>query len=278
MNNKEAGFEIRTRARKVNPEEVWGSHYQVPEIIGQGSGSGFTLKGLHLPKEWENQAKRLESINPEVMANTCQEYCSPWEFSLRKLRLDNNNVLKEVVIKNNKTNRCCRLSLSGSYFDQEKGIYISEDLKTIEPAIILQQIGCTFLRAGWHENGYPCVSGNRRTGFGPGFGQNCLQIPEKYYYGTDIVTRANYQEKFINNAHNIAGRFGTEIRSIHFSPRGILDSVDVQGDRTGYFLDLDDKNNPRFSSHNVDTPEQATVLHNIIASHINFLLDKDNLK
>ena len=180
--NKEAGFGIQARVEQpVNPEVVWGSQYKLSEIIGHGSGQGFELSGLSLPRDWELGITKLKSINFDVISNSCREMCLPWNYDLNLICFDRNNVLKEVIITDNKTNSNSRLILSDSFIEKEKGVYVGENLKTIEPTIILQQIGCMFLQAGWSENGYPCVSGNRHTGFGPGFGQNCLQIPEKYY-------------------------------------------------------------------------------------------------
>ena len=276
MNNKEAGFGIQTREQPVNPEVVWGSDFKIVQIIGLGSGQGFTFDGLNLPREWEANIPKLKQINPEVLTDYCQNLCEPWNFNLEKLHLDKNNVLKEVIIKNNKTQDLSHLVLSEEFREQERGIYVGKNINKIEPAIILQQIGCQFLRSGWYENGYAIISGNPGSMFGSGFGSDNLKIPKKTFEGTEVVTNSHYQQNFINDAHNIAGRFGENIRSIHFTPRGILSSVDVVGDRVGYFLDLDDKRNSKFTSHNVDTPEQAAVLHNIVASHINFILQKEN--
>ncbi len=271
--NKEAGFDRRiSQEIPINPEDVWGSDFRIVEIVANGTGKDFKITGLNLPREWELKLDNLKAISPQRMTDFYTKICSDWDFSLESLKLDPNNVLKEVQIKNNKTNTISKLHLASFPFE-EKGIYEAENLTTIDAAFIFQEIGASYLKSIWNENDYAYIGGNRIS-MGGGFGPDGLKVPKKYFESQDTVTNSYYQEKFIYNAHNIAGRFGLDLLDLGFNDRGILNFVSVQGDRTTYALE--NRNDPKYHSHNVDTPEQAAVLHNIVASHINFLLEKDN--
>ena len=59
-----------------------------------------------------------------------------------------------------------------------------------------------------------------------------------------------------------------------FDERGLLTSVAVNGDRTCYYLADGGQLSRRYEAHNTDTPYQALAMHNIVASYINFLLEK----
>lgn len=269
MVRKEAGSDHINHETVVNPEEVWGSEFRVLEIIGNGTGKDFEITGLNLPREWELKLKELKLINKDVIKNNYDEICSDWGFSLDKLYLDRKNILREIVIKNDQTNDISKLVLTDQFPFKEQGIYQTENTKTIESVFLLQQLGCIYLKTFRTENDYAYIAGSKGC-----LGSRGLKVPEKYFKSDSIVTHSGYQQNFIYNAYNIAGRFGLDLENIHFDDKGILDFVHIQGNAATYALEK--RNNRQYSEHNIDTLEQAMALHTIVASYINFLLERDN--
>lgn len=276
MNNKEIIFEnFTSKETEVNPEIVWGSEQRVTEIVGLGSGRGFELKGINLPKDWDQSIENLRRINLDNFKKYSAEICNKWNFSLEQVVFDPNKVLKEVKIKNTKNNIESRIFLPDYGVDAKNGIYLSENLNTIEPVMIFQELMADYLDFGWgDEFDYGYVAYNEKSSHGGNFGPIDLEIPSQFFNSGKNLTHEGFQKDFAIEASNITGRFGINLKEIKFNDRDLLTVVGVTGNRTCYFLENGGRGTNKFESHNVDTPYQAAALHTIVASYVNFLLGK----
>lgn len=275
MNNKEAGFErFVNREDEVNPELVWGSSQKVIEIVGLGSGRGFELKGINLPKNWNESIDNLKNIHIDKLQDYNQGICKKWNFSLEKTVLDHNNVLKEMVIKN-KDDELSRLVLAEFGIEQQRGQYLADGLNKIEPVMIFQEIMADYLDFGWGDDfDYGHILCDPKRSMGSGFSPLDLEVPKDFFESREILTNEYFQKELINRAFNITGRFGMNLEDLSFDKRGLLTSVAVSGDRTCYYLEEFGSRDNKYVSHNVDNAYQAAALHTIVASYINFLLKK----
>lgn len=281
--------DIIIQKQLVNPEKVWGDKQKVVEIVGLGSGNGFGLKGINLPRDWEGSIDFLKGLDTKGLAMMNSYVCEKWGFGLEKIIYDKNNILTEAVIRKiNNTGKeqsdvVAKISLAGIYtMEEECGEYLTKGLDHIAPAMIFQEIMARYLDIVWNgqeqnENfDYGYIGG----GYGDsqiigGFGPSDLKIPKHIFEINRQITDENYQIGFESKASNIAGRFGLDLLGIEFNDKGILSSVSVDGNATGYDLSSSYGHNNEYSGHNVDSAYQAAALHTVVAAHINYLLEKD---
>jgi len=265
--------QINISEEEISPEDVWGNDFKFIEIIGHGSGRGFGIEGLNLPKGWEKRLGRLESVDISVIAKNFDSLCEEWEYSLEEINFDKNKVLKEVIIRNKTTSDSSSLILSGQIPGLNDGIYQAVNLPTIESVFLLQQLGARYLNIfDWGEFKHSYIVGEKGMDLGSAY----LRIPKKILGRGETITNQRFQSQFHINASNIAGRFGLSLRRLFFDERGLLGNIDIDvSGSCGYYLDPSG-NNLEYSSHNVDTLEQAATLHTIVASFINHLLVLDS--
>lgn len=262
-----------TLSKEVDPDEVWGNPQRIIEIIGEGSGNGFRLKGANLPREWEKSLDIIKKIDLSRFTNLHAEICVERGYKLEEMSFDSNNILTLASIRNLEDGLISEISLSDSWlFKRERGEYISNNLRKIGSAVIFQAMLSRYLGYGWGDNfGYGYIDGPGNGGYGP----RNLKVPKDIFDKESQITGKDYQKDFCNEAHNIAGRFGLEMTGIDFDERGILHTVNVAGNSTYYSLEDCGYNQRRqYVPHNVDRADQAAALHGIVASHINSLLDK----
>lgn len=275
---KEFSSKVISVGPNVDDRDVWGDEKRLVEIVGLGSGHGFRLSNINLPKNWENSLEVLKNVDLNRFESFNTAICEKWGFTLDKMVFDPNKILKEISVSNNKRTCVYSMSLSEFYVDKQRGRYIADNLDRIEPAMIFQEIAATYFNFGWGDGfdyGHICSDPQSPMG---GFGPLDLKIPKNIFNLDQIITNGHYQENFINNAFNIAGRFGLSAENIKFNDKGILTEVSVGDGRTSYYLDDRGHYDNTYVSHNVDNSYQAAALHDIVASYINFLLEGDYLK
>lgn len=275
MNNKEGNLgSLLSRENEVSPETVLGSQQRVAEIIGLGSGRGFELRGINLPKNWSVSIDNLKAIHVNKYESYIDGICRKWDFLLNKIVFDKNNALREITIGNRK-GELSRIFLAEFGKDKEKGVYLTEGLDKIESVMIFQEIMASYLDYGWGDDfNYGYILCNPKNTMGGGFGPIDLDIPIDILESRNILADVYIQRFFSNQAFNIAGRFGLELEEIKFDKRGLLTGVGVSGDRTSYSLGDSVSSRGSYSAHNVDTPYQAAALHTIVAKYINSLSKK----
>ena len=259
---------IIKQSSKVNAEEVWGDYQKVVDITGLGSGKGFEIDNANLPKGWESSSLNIE---PKVFAGFYSSMCEDRGLQLQEMSFDPNKILTEAIIRD-KNNILSRLYLDNDCVRPDKGKYLTDNLHKIGAAVLFQDMISRYLGYCWgNKFDYGYIDGLDRGGYMP----VDLKVPKDIFEKKDQITNAYYQNGFCNQAHNIAGRFGLELKDVNFDDRGILHSVNVAGDSTYYSLaDCGQNMNRKYVSHNVDSAEQAAVLHGIVSLYINYLLGR----
>lgn len=269
---------INISKENIDPRIVWGSKKRIIEIIGQGSGRGFELKNANLPERWEDSIDRSRQIDLGRLALNNSEICEKWGYNLEAIDFDQNGVLRTMSIKNcdGKDVSTLELSSSGHQRETEKGIYVTNNIDSIEAAIVTQEILSRYL--GFLSDDdfkYGYIGSSSSVVMGGGFGPVGLEIPKDIFRRDEEITGEGYQTHLYEQAINIAGRFGIQLEGVDFDDRGALRSVSVEGDRVYYGLGDSGRRSNKYESHNVDNAYQAAVLHGIVALYINFLLDKE---
>jgi len=248
---------------EVDPKVVHGSEAKILEITRLERNRGFGLNNVNLPNNWDRSIGILRRIVRERFIKDSSEICRRWNFSLEETVFDPNNIIKEIVINDSRKGSISRMFLGEMV--RKKGVYLSENLMTIESVMIFQRIMGSYLNFGWGENFYyGYILGDPETGLC--FNPWCLRIPEKIIKFDGEITNEFYQQKFRSRAANIAKKFDLDLgEELLFNKKGLLRSVSIYGDRSYFSLE----NDGLYCSHNVDTPNQAVALHTIVASFIN---------
>lgn len=255
------------KEKPVNPEEVWGSKFRIPTVIGQGSGQGFEFDGLHLPRGWEAAIPELKTISRKTFKEFFRVYCQEMGYSAGKVNFDpSTGVLVKLTVK---TDPVSELSLVESFVEKEKGIYRAHHLRDAGAAIVLQKTISVFLnqvaRGADMAQPYPFIEGSREAGYFP----VDLKIPEEFLEVEKPLTDDHFQEILRMRASNIAGRFGQTLKWIQFDERGI--PIEFQlSERNRCYYGINRLG--EYYAHNVDTASQALALQGMTAPFINQLL------
>jgi len=199
-------------------------------------------------------------------------------YDLNEITFDTNKILTKLIISNGDKSEVS-LELGGRFFREvERAEYTTKNLSKIGSAVLVQALISDYLSIGWGNDGFRYgyigyVGGDMGSYFPAE-----LEIPKTINLD-EMVTNEYYQEYFRDNANNIAGRFGTNLKNIEFTKNGLLHLAEVDG-VNGCYYSLDGASRGKFgrqyNCHNVDNARQAAALHGIVASYVNFLLDKQS--
>lgn len=269
MNYKEAGFDsfAPKKEGEVNPEIVLGSEKRVMTFVVLENGN-FDIEGLNLPKEWNSNINKLEKEDFEEFHNFIPVVCNKWDFSLEKIVCDKKEILKEIVIKNNKNNSVSKIKLN----ENKEGKYLCENLNSIESLMIFQEVMSYYFDDMWGEDGFSVEN------FSYGriichplkneFETKELIIPRKYIRSDDELMSKKDQDNFIEKNIILAKKFGVNLKKIEFD-EDLLKSVVIDS-KANYFFNKDE-----YFSEEVNQSRDAIVLHNVVAAYINSLLEKN---
>lgn len=273
MENKPE-IQFTYKGTEVDKDEVWGGPKRIVEIEGLGSGRGFKLNNINLPRDWDESKDKLKNFDLKRFETLNQEICEKWGFELERIVFDPSKILKEISVKNPKTDLVSKMALSDMWLAR-KGDYVTDNLESVEPTMIFQEVAASYFNCVWGDKfSYGSIYCDTKSKLGGGYNPLWLEVPQDIYESDGILVGEHYQEELIHEAFNISGRFGLKIKDIDFDDRGLLTYVAVDGDRTCYYLENAGISSRRYQGHNIDTPYQALAMHNIVASYINFLLDK----
>lgn len=251
--------------KSISPERVWGKDFRIPSIVGEGSGLGFKIENLHLPKDWETKISELKKINYEHFYNVFKQECEEFELKPGLMKYDSKGILRELTIN---TSPVSKLYLNLE-FQESEGNYKSENIMHPLTAIVMQKFTAKFLNLLLEKDnklhrGYPYIAG--------GWGHFCpmnLIVPEKFMKSEEVLYS---QEAFKIEASNILGRFGFTLKNIFFDEKnGLLTSFSLsEGLSCGFYIERTDG---VYCAHNVDDSYQAAALFGVGATYINHLLE-----
>ncbi len=258
--------------KRVNLDGVRGREFRIPAITGQGSGEGFDFSGLHLPQGWRQHIKEIRKIDWDKREAFFESICHNQGVEPHKITVDENTgVLISASIR---TKPLSRIQLSDQFPGEQEGIYRGVHVDNLRSAIALQRLTATFLSRLWEmvnpalSRYFALIDGKFQVSY---FSLN-LSIPDECLQPEKPLTCSTFQDSFMLEASNIAGRFGLTLGPNWFDKRGILDSFDIEeGNACSYYLDPNKKSGD-YHQHNVYTPEQVSALHGIGSSFINQLL------
>jgi hypothetical protein len=251
------------------PEMIVGGSFRVPSIIGEGSGRGFKLDGLQLPFEWDTAAVGYSEKDGEFRYELFNADCERNGLQAGKMVLDRNTgLLMQLMVHASDSEASVGIN---SNWDLERGNYSSSRIYDIQSAILLQRQIALYLsgiasKAGIEQD-YPYIDGGNGV-----FYSQSLAIPQ-FVLEADALVMGDYgQQRFREQASNIAGRFGLSLKHVAFDDRGIPQFYQIaEGSACQYYLDRR-ANDGVYLPHNVDTAYQAGALHTIGAAFINSTL------
>lgn len=260
---------------EVNPDEVWGDKRKVFEIVGLGSGRGFEIANVNLPRDWEKDIEKLKFLDYQKIETMYSMMCEEYKgYCLDKIKFDPKGVLTEVAVKNENSESIAKLRLNynGLNWRRQEGIYFSENINDIKSAVLLMEIIGTHFSFVWGDEFDYSYIVPFSNGCMRGYGSAHLRLPKKVYELGEgkKVTNEYYQQSLGRLALNISGRFGLKYdkTDVAFDDNGILLGASVEGDRTNYTIGQFGRD---YQPHNVDTAYQAAALHGIVANYINFV-------
>lgn len=268
MNQKEAGFGFfSSKKEDVNPNFVFGDEKRVMTFVVLENG-GFEIEGLNLPKNWNVEINDLTEEDLKKFQDFVPKLCNRWGFSLEKMVFDSKEILKEIEIKNSQDESISIIKLADSGEDYKKGKYLSENLNSIESVIVLQEIMAYYFDNRWVKDdlwvdnfSYGYIESN--------FFPDELVIPDNFLCFSEKFLDKSYQNDFIEKNNKSAKCFiKAGIKNMEFDDRGLLQIVELESNAK-YFL----YKNSEYAAEDVENPYEAIVLHNVVASYINSLLE-----
>lgn len=262
----------KEREKEVGKEKEIDYNFRVASVEGQGSGLGFQLENLSLPRNHENLIKALnpkvdlsEALNRIFSENRSQ-------FSLSQGHVEfKNNLLTQIVFGGLGDSPRLFLDERRTDIDTGMGTYRFENVDNIYMALVLTKTISEYLNFLEQDDRYAYV--DRSGGNWGGYFSANLTLPKDLAEKAKKSDNAYFRERFALEASNIAGRFGVTVRTLHFENQ-FLQYFDIkEGDACDY--GIHESSFPRYSyaPHNVDNPWQAMALHGIGAAYINRLLD-----
>jgi len=255
----------RRRAREY--EQTGGGPYRVSYILGEGRGQGFEVCELHLPKDWKNAQEEIWEFSThdwKGFKDQLEVTSRALGVDMPRLYFDGKSGILTHVMGGQST-----LYLDNQFEGINDGAYRFEKVNNIKDAILFMHAACMFLDQIADKSGWPRVA---MLGKGKGYFPENLVVPKEAVESKEDVFWDI--ERFVNRAHNIAGRLGQNIKDIKFEEKGLLTVISTEpGDRctytlSGHFSQL------VYSEHNVDNPWQAATLHAVAAEYINILLKR----
>lgn len=256
----------------LSPELALGrDYYKVPTIRGNGSGRGYGFENLYLPSNWSDAEAKIKSFDWERFYTRYKASCEDLHVRPGELRIDSKTgLLLEILIDDNR-NKSAILNTS-------TGEYIGNDIESISTAVITQSAIADFLTTvsgmtGTPQN-YASIDWHRISAGQLVFYSHDLSLPSKALDSERPVTTGDYQARFANKAHNIAGSFGNtyDPRLVEFDELGILRSVRVNGNACQYNLERTGIFAGGYVPHNVDSLKQAAALHAITGMFVNDIM------
>lgn len=129
---------------EINPKEVWGKHFRVPRIEGQGSGYGFGFQDLNLPRRWE---EALEGLNHPNFRYGFERYAhniaGRFGLTIQTIFWDEKTGLLTSV--NLKEGNACGIYLERSFPMTEEGGYHGHNVDRLDQAHCLFSIVARFI-------------------------------------------------------------------------------------------------------------------------------------
>lgn len=252
---------------ELSPENIVGSDFKIASIVGRGSGHGYEVDGLALPRGWQEGVSRMH--DPAF-----------WE-RLRKIHAMQTEELgmRGEVVGDPKTGILRRvsvttpsgregISLDDTFLRGERGEYRAATITTAAASIALHATVARYLSAIRYDMGEETEYAYIERASGGGYYSQGLILPDRISSVGPVMNDFTLR-KFENQAHNIAGRFGQEIKHLQFDENSVLQSVTVlHGNATMYYLERS-MGRELYVPHNVDTADQALTLHGITAAYIN---------
>jgi hypothetical protein len=269
-----------------SPERIAGYDFRVPSIKGLGSGFGFQLAGLVLPRDFE----RLVAENP----NAAETAKGSFDFNCRHFNLPQGyidfdrqtGVLKQIFFGGIGIFPSATLELG---YGKDK--YYFDDVRDHKMALVMNKAICEYLNELELEDrvqtihamqpgselpqkryAYPDYGVN--AGGGHGYCSSNLFIPTK------LMEEARLQEgfeyfihRFEVEASNLMGQFGVTPKSFLWQNKFLRGFGIVEGNACDYGVGSIMGGGFQYLSHNVDSPRQAFALHAVGAAYINHLLE-----
>lgn len=272
MANIESGHDKRFGNAEIglSPEKIGGQHYRIPYIWGEGSGFGFSIQNVNLPFAWHEQADKIKQLSQDInIPEAICRYFQDTEAGDVSTIIDQKTGLLISVAVNGPYGYSALQLAHNEFYRASIGAYIAKDVKNIESALILQKAAAVYLTQVHQVLGenitVPYVDKDRSQYY-----TQDLLFPRKIVEQEKIILSDYGQQLFTRRAHNIAGRFGTDIKDVRYTDKGFLESVTIlNGGKATYYALDHHFDNYTYNPHNVDNAREACTLHAIVANFLN---------
>lgn len=246
-------------------------YYRIPYVWGEGSGFGFSIQHVNLPLAWREQADKVKQLSQEVDFLDCFcKYSQDTQAGIVSTIMDSKTGLLVLVAVNGPHGYSALKLAQNDAYKASIGQYVAENINNLEVALVLQKSAAIYLTEVHKVLGtdidVPYIDKHRNQ-----YNTQNLLFPRKMVEREGIVLSDYGQKLFTQRAHNIAGRFGVDIKDLKYTENGFLEMVTIlNGGKATYFsLSPYFYDNYTYNAHNVDNAREVCTLHAIVASFLN---------
>jgi len=278
------------KEREKGHERLIDYDFRVPSIEGLGSGDGFQIKDLVLPRNYE----KLVRENPrarEVACSSLDVDCSHFNLPQGFIEFDSETgVLKQIFFGG--------LGFSpGAVLggDMDENGYYLEDVSSYLMALVINKTICDYLN---NLERASLLKKLEKMKIGESFLNQKYAYPNYYYNGlthfffssnltvpmaltnkakNDTENEEYFKQRFEVRASNLVGQFGLTLSHLGWENKFLRDFGISEGNACDYGVEGAHEDDNKYGPHNVDTPKQAFALHAVGAAYINELLERRDL-
>jgi len=260
----------------ATPELITDHSYRISSIIRPGGEGHYDFKDLALPEGWQEVGEGISAIDWErqrkIFEIVCaKNYALPGDLIVEP----STGLLKEVRVEVDKKYGGGQATVALN----RDGEYRASKMSNARMFAPLMGTVASFLnKVQYLRNDerqiMSIAHGNQ------GYYSTNLLIPDTCLKSEGPVTTPEYQAEFKKKAQEIGVKLGDKVKWAHFDEQGILNNVSLSwgfGGACSYELDRRGFGKSAYSPHNVDGARQAAVLHSVVASFINDMLDQGHI-
>lgn len=255
-------IKIEVDKSRLKPSTIEGRDYGLAQITR--ASDRYNLEGLDLFHNWQTLLPTIRNINVEAYCQNFGNICGITDIKGTVFQDGETNLITKVAFDfPNTESSQAFLDVSSPF---HRGSFRLQNVYDIENVITYQDFLIRYLE---QINGHKIKYAHIYLGPSGEYSSQNLEIPK-------IILRSNiknltgdyFRQTFHEEAAYICGQFSTRLRTIKYTDRGIIDSVELdRTDGTSYHL----HENHYYADH-VSSPLQAAALHGVVASYYNNII------
>lgn len=244
----------------IVPETIQGKPFRYFTVVK--TSDGYNFEDLVLPKGWQRAIPELHEWFSDLAM----------QDGIVDLRLDPSTKL--LVYIENESGASLELT--------SEGVYKAANVKDLRTAVELEDCFSCYMQPMFSELNkasrfgyYPAIYRAGGGSFGIHYGSKGLFLPgDKLWKSKNSLITEKEARKYAKDVKQMARDLGDQIEGVSFWENGTLASVSIDSITCACYGLTPGSEYQGYSPHNVDTAQQAVILHNAVSMYLNSLLDK----